>query len=158
MPDASAHFRQAERNLQVVSILNSNPENYWDWQVTALFYSALHLVNGHIIKTDGGFYNSHAAVQTIIHYRNTESKASLPREIVIAYEKLQLLSRKARYLFDPSMSNHKGPQFVGAVGFESAVHAYELVYRHIAHLYNLQVEQIQINCLKAGWKNRALPS
>jgi hypothetical protein len=157
MPDANSHFRQADRNLQVVSVLNTNPSSYWDWQVTALFYSALHLVNGHIMKTDGGFYNTHASVQIIIHPGNTESKARLPRDIVLAYEKLQFLSRKAQYLYDASNGNSHNPQYVGAGGFERAVHAYEVVYAHLAALHHLKIDPIYINCLKAGWQNRSLP-
>lgn len=95
MPESAFHFRQSQRNLKVVELMNQSSEKYWDWQVTALFYSALHLINGHIRETDGGFYNSHSSVQTIIHYSNFESKAKLPREICIAYEKLQLFSRKS---------------------------------------------------------------
>ncbi|MBL7811948.1 MAG: hypothetical protein JNL57_06955 [Bacteroidetes bacterium] len=157
MPDSSSHFRQAERNLKVVEVLNSSPEHYWDWQVTALFYSALHLINGHIMETDGGFYNTHASVQSIIYFNNTGSKAKLPREVGVAYEKLQLLSRKARYLYDPEGRNLGNPQFVGADGFEKAVYAYEIVCKYITQTYNVKVDSINISCLKAGWEKRSLP-
>lgn len=157
MPDSASHFRQAERNLKVVEWLNSSPNHYWDWQVTTLFYSALHLINGHICETDGGFYNTHSSVQSIIYYKNTQSKASLPREIGIAYEKLQLLSRKARYLYDPTQPKSDKLQFVGPDGFEKAVNAYETVYRFLSSTYYLGIQPIQISCLKAGWENRPLP-
>jgi hypothetical protein len=157
MPDSIYHFRQAERNLKVVELLNASPNHYWDWQVTALFYSALHLVNAHIIETDGGFYNTHAAVQTKINYQNAESKARLPREVGIAYEKLQFLSRKARYLYDPSAKTKLNPEFIGADGFEKAVHAFEVVYKHLSSAYDLNISPVNISCIKAGWRNRTLP-
>ena len=40
MPESVFHYRQAERNLKLVETLNLTPEKFWDWQVTALFYSA----------------------------------------------------------------------------------------------------------------------
>lgn len=156
MPDSPAHFRQAQRNLKVVAWLNSSDTSYWDWQITTLFYSALHLINGHIVATEGTFYNSHAEVRNCIHWQSGR-KASLPREIGLAYEKLQLLSRKARYLYDPERPESNKPQYAGADSFEKAVYAFDKVYRHIAGLYGLELEPVQINCAKAGWNNRTLP-
>jgi hypothetical protein len=138
--------------------MNQSSEKYWDWQVTALFYSALHLINGHIRETDGGFYNSHSSVQTIIHYSNFESKAKLPREICIAYEKLQLFSRKSRYLFDPHSNINEKPEYIGADGFEKSVYAFDLIYNYLKELYNLNFDKIQVSCLKSGWVNRCVPN
>jgi hypothetical protein len=158
MPESVFHYRQAERNLKLVETLNLTPEKFWDWQVTALFYSALHLVNGHIKETDGGYYYTHVSVQNIIHHSNEGSKSKLPREVGVAYEKLQLLSRRARYLFDPTGKSIAQPNYVGADGFEKAVYAYELIYNHLKVVHELSIIPIQVNSLKSGWANRKLPN
>jgi hypothetical protein len=158
MPESVFHYRQAERNLKLVETLNLTPEKFWDWQVTALFYSALHLVNGHIRETDGGNYFTHVMVQNIIHHSNEGSKAKLPREVGVSYEKLQLLSRKARYLFDQTGKSIAQPNFVGADGFEKAVYAYELIYNHLKVVHEFSINPIQVNSLKSGWSNRKLPN
>jgi hypothetical protein len=145
MTESVFHYRQAERNLKLVETLNLTPEKFWDWQVTALFYSALHLVNGHIRETDGGNYYTHVMVQNIIHHTNDGSKAKLPSEVGIAYEKLQLLSRRARYLFDPAGKSKSQPDYIGADGFEKAVYAYELIYNHLKVVHEFRIAPIQVN-------------
>ncbi len=158
MPKSVFHYRQAERNLKLVETLNLTPEKFWDWQVTALFYSALHLVNSHIKETDGGYYYTHVSVQNIIHHSNDGSKAKLPSEVGIAYEKLQLLSRRARYLFDSAGKSKPQPDYIGADGFEKAVFAYELIYNHLFELHKFNLNPVKVNSLKSGWTNRKLPN
>jgi hypothetical protein len=43
MPDEDSHLQQAHRNEQCYQALTSiNPSRFADWEVTTLFYSALH--------------------------------------------------------------------------------------------------------------------
>jgi|GEM_PF-6860862 len=45
MPDIGAHQQQVEHNRQTTVYLQQAGENYLDWAVTVLFYTALHLVD-----------------------------------------------------------------------------------------------------------------
>ena len=51
MPSESGHLRQAERNESLYAdlcSLDSAPGEYTEWEVVALFYSALHYVDAYL--------------------------------------------------------------------------------------------------------------
>lgn len=153
----SDHFSQANRNLKVLSLLNDSDNKYWEWQITTLFYSALHLINGHIKNTLGHVFHTHSDVANIIHHTN-DNPASLPRLINKDYAKLQMLSRKARYLYDMESENRDQISKTGQADFETAVICYESVANQMKSIYGPElIQSININCPKAGWNNRNLP-
>ena len=45
MPDALTHQRKAEHNRRAIAHLQSAGDEYLDWVVTVMFYTALHLVD-----------------------------------------------------------------------------------------------------------------
>ena len=45
MATVQEYLEKAERNEKLADTLASLPERYTEWEVTALFYSALHYVN-----------------------------------------------------------------------------------------------------------------
>lgn len=92
------HIHQSQSNIGFLSKISTNLDNCWDWQVTVCFYSALHLINAHIvIKTDAN-YLSHSKVDELINPYNTFSLAKLDEKICMSYIKLFQLSRRSRYL------------------------------------------------------------
>lgn len=149
------HFNQAQHNLRLLEQINQS-QQFWDWQTTILFYSALHLVNGHIFRTTGTRYNSHSDVANIIHHLNP-NPASLPKQFGIDYGKLQNLSRTARYLYD---SESKEDRIVksGQDNLVKAVYLYEKVCAVICPMHHVQLSSIQITCHRESWSPRLVPN
>ncbi|PUZ23901.1 hypothetical protein GA0116948_10821 [Chitinophaga costaii] len=98
MPLSEDHLYQAKRNIQFLEKINrlDGPDEHMDWQVTACFYVAVHLVNAHLAGY-GMQYRKHVDVGYALNPYNKEDTA-LPFKEYTAYEKLQGLSRRSRYL------------------------------------------------------------
>jgi hypothetical protein len=92
MPIKTKHIAQAERNKRLYSFLcGSNPsDELTEWEVVALFYSALHYVDAHL-ATIGTHPNNHRIRNDLV--AATSSFAS----IATFYLHLYIQSRKARY-------------------------------------------------------------
>src|SRR5690606_26414230 len=84
------------KNVEVLQGINNNVPESWDWQVTTSFYSAVHLVNAHLAAVADLHYRTHNDVKVAL-YKET-SLAKVPDAIYLSYTKLELLSRRARYL------------------------------------------------------------
>lgn len=52
MPTQQAHLQQAEHNESLYRHLAAAAPTYADWQITALFYAALHYVDSYLAKTN----------------------------------------------------------------------------------------------------------
>ena len=102
MPQFEDHIAQAERNFRILEQVNKHIHNSQDWQVTIIFYTALHLVNAHTAKV-GLQYRKHSDVMHAINPFNTTSLAKLDENIYVAYESLMSLSRRSRYLVNPDV-------------------------------------------------------
>jgi hypothetical protein len=59
------HLRQATRNLKFLENINQLVTDSMDWQVTACFYTALHLINAHLANF-GMQYKTHHDVKMCI--------------------------------------------------------------------------------------------
>ncbi len=106
MASFKEHIEQAKKNLNFLESVNySYPIGESDdWQVTILFYGAVHLINAHIAQTCNLHYNSHKKVEQAISPFNPLSPASLPEDVYLAYKLLRNLSRRSRYLCKDSDS------------------------------------------------------
>ncbi len=91
------HISQAESNLEFLQTINQNVKNYYDWQVTVCFYTAVHLVNAHLTKHSLQ-YRQHKDVNYALNPEVALSVSKLPHEEYEAYIGLQRLSRRSRYL------------------------------------------------------------
>jgi hypothetical protein len=97
MPDRASHVRQAERNEALYSYLDVVTPTYIDWQVTALFYAALHYVNAYLsAKPSVGIH----PVDHVVRDRLVASERSL-RPIYAPYRELTTRSMDARYELVP---------------------------------------------------------
>ncbi|MFP4604838.1 MAG: hypothetical protein ACLFNJ_05645 [Bacteroidales bacterium] len=106
-------------------VTNTTVTNYWDWQVTIVFYSALHLIDAHVTYKTNQHYRSHDAVRQAIN-PYTYSPAALDEDCYSAYESLFKLSRRSRYLIN---EKHKP---------DSAHFTFEKhLARAIRHLYKI---------------------
>jgi len=105
MPDFNEHLNQAKRNLKFLEIANQ-PGNYFDWQVTVCFYSALHVINAHLAHCNNSHYRTHIQVDEAINPFNQFSSSKLDSETYTAYSSLMKLSRRSRYLVNENLENH----------------------------------------------------
>ena len=89
MTDPAKHAQQAERNEQFF-IRSLSPSSFFDWSVTALFYSALHYVDAYLARL-----NIHPSSHKDRNWR----VAQLPSLRRVRQEYMHLLDRSidARY-------------------------------------------------------------
>lgn len=104
MPSFDEHINQVNHNLTFLQKINNDVTECWDWQVTASFYTALHLVNAHLSQY-GLQYRKHSDVNHALNFANQLSASRLPQEIYISYMSLQSLSRRSRYLVSEKDNN-----------------------------------------------------
>ena len=105
MATFNEHISQAKKNLSFLEKINSECNDYWDWQVTTCFYVAVHLANAHISEKSNIHYRTHVDVK---HALNPEIQLSITKfsdENYTAYVKLMNLSRRARYLCHDNTNN-----------------------------------------------------
>ena len=87
MLNAQDHLALAERNEQFVEQLSTLPQRFTEWEVTALFYSALHYASA-FLATQGHYPESHNIRNSLV--RNLTN-------IGTDYRNLYSLSLDARY-------------------------------------------------------------
>jgi hypothetical protein len=92
------HITQSKKNLDFLAKTNLLINDRWDWQVTACYYTAVHLVNAHIAHLTNQHYRSHEQVKNALNPEIQLSPTKIPEDVYKAYIKLETLSRRARYL------------------------------------------------------------
>ena len=88
MASEQQHIVQAARNQEVAELLATG--GYHDWAITALFYSAMHLIQAYLVQS-GRTANSHWQRRQWI--RNLTEL----RPVLAAFDELQAYSENARY-------------------------------------------------------------
>lgn len=99
MPTFQEHIDQHIHNLDFLSAISIGVGNSLDWQVTVIFYSALHLVNAHLALS-GHHFRNHQDVDLLISPEGRIRDCRVDPEIYTAYRKLRSLSRISRYLIN----------------------------------------------------------
>lgn len=101
MPSKDEHLLKAKRNEQVAGALS---KDFRDWQVTAIFYAALHYLEMHL-AVEGHHPPSHEKRDPLI------IKHRLLQNVWSPYKRLNVLSRNARYyaytIVDADVNNAK---------------------------------------------------
>ena len=69
MPNRSAHLAQAEHNETLYSHLDQSAPTYADWQVTSLFYAALHYVDAYLASSGPMFTPIRMKSETDLSHR-----------------------------------------------------------------------------------------
>ena len=154
MPQFDDHIEQAKSNLSFIKIINQSAPVHFDWQVTACFYTALHLVNAHLAKY-GQQYRNHNDVNFAINPHNTTSLLKLTPDTYSAYESLFSLSRRARYLINKKDDNLKSdtPFFTHEKHLVKSIRHLETLCRYFNSIYTLDLPKIALKC--DGLKNKA---
>lgn len=141
------HIAQANSNLQFLQTVNQNVKNYYDWQVTVCFYTALHLVNAHLTKHSLQ-YRQHKDVNYALNPEVHVSVSKLPMPEYEAYINLQRLSRRSRYLV--SEKTKKVTDLTGHFTYEvhlgRAARNLDKLMCYFNKLYNLSLPSISFTC------------
>jgi len=103
------HIQQAKGNLLFLSAVNRQVGNFYDWQVTVCFYTALHFVNAHLSKHNLQ-YRKHHDVNYALNPDVQLSISKLPEDEYDSYMALQRLSRRSRYLVNEKDDNISSTQ------------------------------------------------
>jgi hypothetical protein len=147
------HIAQAKRNLTFLVSINNSIQDSYDWQVTACFYTALHLVNAHLSKY-GLQYRKHKDVNFALNFANPTSPARLPEDEYISYTALQSLSRRSRYLVNEK--DHNIGSIEAFLTYDkhlarSLRHLNKLL-EHFSALYKIEFPLTSVKCpeIKAG--------
>lgn len=62
MKDWEKHYQQYEHNYELYLVLDEDRKlkrKFIDWQITLLFYSILHLIDGYLLREYGVFTKNH---------------------------------------------------------------------------------------------------
>lgn len=117
------------------------------------FYTALHLINAHIVDKSKYNYISHSKVDSIINPYNTLSPAKLSEEIYLSYTKLLQLSRRSRYLLSDNF-NSKSPRadilsgsFTYSKHFTKAIYHLDRIIDFMNTEYNEEFPTVEIRCI-----------
>lgn len=90
-------YAQAERNLELVELLNrSYPDFYTDWKITITYYASLHFIKAKAFNKSINLGNSH---KTIFFNLSNEKGALMPldKEVLDIYLNLFSDSQYSRY-------------------------------------------------------------
>lgn len=149
MPSFEEHLAQFETNLNFLSGINQKfEEDYWDWKVTVTFYSALHLINAHIVKIAGLHYRNHDEVRNAISPFNQLSPCKVSEEIFTSYRSLESLSRISRYLCNPKKSSSNSASFTYGKHFAKSIRQLDKIIAYMDEKYeDLEVGSIHISCV-----------
>lgn len=157
MASFQEHIAQANRNLDFLEQANQSVNTFWDWQVTAAFYVGVHLINAHLAKKSGLSFRSHQQVDEAINPFNQLSVTKLSETNYLAYDKLQGLARRARYLCNEDRVNKAtSVHFTYDKHFARAIRNLDILISFIEKEYNVTLKRIAVKCIEL--KNGGLQS
>lgn len=147
------HIKQSENNLDFLHKVNSAINDRWDWQVTICFYSALHMVNAHIVAKTGMNYLSHNQVSDVLNPYNTLSVARLDEDTFLSYNKLFQLSRRSRYLLNENYKKENPQSLQPACitydrHFKKAIHHLDKVISFVSSHHKVKFPKFRIECIE----------
>ncbi len=151
MANFKEHIEQSKKNFKFLSEISTSLSECWDWQVTTCFYTALHLINAHIVAKTGGNYLTHKQVDAMINPFNTIPVASLTEEVYLSYNKLFHLSRRSRYLLGENNSATKGSlinaSFTNSKHLQKAIYHLDKIADYINSEYKEEFPHVDIKCI-----------
>ncbi len=93
-------------------------------------------------KKTGNSYTTHTQADAAINFANSFSVAKLPEDEYLAYTKLQMLSRRARYL----MSEQRQTGFTNEKHFVKAITHLDKLISYFDAQYNLRFPTKIMSC------------
>jgi len=149
MADFNDHISQAKHNLKFLSGINMSHNEFFDWEVTVSYYTAVHLINAHISKKSNLHFRTHSDSKMAINPFGSLANTKVPENIYKSYIKLELLSRRARYLIKdvenaiPDNSAH----FTYDKHFSKAIRHLDILITYFSKEYSITFPVIDIFCI-----------
>ena len=144
------HIAHAKSNLDYLSKINYSINERWDWQVTVCFYSAVHLVNAHIIVKAKKNYLTHKQVDTVLNPFSQFSPSKLDEDTYTAYVSLSNLSRRSRYLSNEKINRDendiKNGCFTYSKHFKKAISHLEVIINYMIKNHKTEINKIDLKC------------
>lgn len=152
MGNFKEHIDHSIQNLDFLEKVNRFINDRWDWQVTICFYSALHLINSHIVTKTGKNYLSHSQVAEIINPYNQLSVARLEEDIYLSYNKLFQLSRRSRYLLNENFKKKERVDIqpvsiTYGKHFKKSIYHLDNIITYISKNYKVNFNKIEVKCV-----------
>ena len=142
------HLQQAKNNLLFLKEINDKSK-YFDWQVTACFYTAVHLVNAHLAKCADLHYKTHEETKLAINPDNKLSLCKIEEEVFDKYVSLEKLSRRARYLCNDNSEHDKVNSYLTYEKHVSkAISRLNSFMNYFNKKYGTTFDVLKINCPK----------
>lgn len=142
------HLQQAKNNLIFLKDINDKSK-YFDWQVTACFYTAVHLIDAHLAKCADLHYRTHEETKLAINPDNKLTLCKIEEQVYDIYVSLEKLSRRARYLCNENGQHEKVKPFLTYEKHVSrAISRLNSIMEYFNKTYGTQFEKIQIDCPK----------
>lgn len=148
MASFEEHITQAKRNLAFLEKINSGCNEHWDWQVTACFYTAVHLANAHIARKINGHFRTHSQVKQALNPEVQLSPTKWNEIHYKAYVKLMNLSRRSRYLCHDNTNDSSESCFLTYdVHFIKSLKNLDQLLHFFTTEYEIQFNTSYINCI-----------
>lgn len=152
------HIAQAKSNLKFLETTNRSANNYWDWQVTVVFYVGVHLVNSHLVKKLGFSFYSHNDTFNSINFTAVLSPAKMGEAEYLAYRKLYNLSRRSRYLcMDADNTKSKSDPETAYITYSKhlgkAINQLEVILNYIKENYSETFEKVDLDLIEIKGKS-----
>jgi hypothetical protein len=143
------HINQAKKNLMTLQSVSQKVPDSWDWQVTMCYYTAVHLMNGHLAKIADLHYSTHEKVKNALYLDLSPGK--IPDEIYTAYVKLEGLSRRARYLChedSASSENH----LTYDRHLKKSIQKLDIILDFFKSKYGIDFPVVELDCIELKGK------
>lgn len=151
MGNFSEHIQQSSNNLDFLLEVNTHINTRWDWQVTTCFYVGVHLINAHIVARTQKNYLSHHQVSEVINPYNQLAPGRLDELTYASYLKLQILSRRSRYLLNENFKKKEVIDIQPACitydkHFKKAIYHLDKIMVFISTTHKVQFKKYKIDC------------
>lgn len=143
------HIAQANHNLAFLAQANQSTPPFWDWQVTTAFYVGVHLINAHLMQKSGLSFRSHQQVDEAINPFSNLVATRLSETDYLAYDKLQGLARRARYLYSDNRNDKATTaHFTYDKHFARAVRNLDVLIGFVENEYKVKINRISVKCIE----------
>lgn len=152
MGNFAEHINHSKSNLDFLQKINCSVNDRWDWQVTTCFYSALHMINAHVVDKTKKNYLSHNQVANMINPFEPLSVSKLDSDTYASYIKLFHLSRRSRYLLNENFKKG-GSEEIQPISstyskhFQKSIYHLDKIMEFINKEYKVSFEIIKLDCI-----------
>jgi len=145
MPNFEEHNIQADKNISFLNLLQTSTDIYFDWKVTAAFYTSVHIINAHLAKTIDKHYQRHRDVEEALNPYNQLSVSKIDEETYLSYKRLHNLSRRSRYLIHEDAKNRQEerPHYISENHFKKAKNRLQEIINYFENRYEVKYETVK---------------